>query len=103
MEIIERVSILETDVAVIQSNYVRRDEFAVLREEVGIGFANVDTKFAKTDGKIEQLRVEVNGKFDQLREAFDAKLGHAIVTMLKWTFGVQISIVAAAIAAIKYL
>jgi hypothetical protein len=113
-QIVERVSTLETEVAVIQSTYVRKDELATLREEMGVGFAKTDTGFAKTNakidlvytelnGKIDQLRIEVNGKFDQLRKELDARLEWAITTMLKWTFGAQISIVALAIAAIKYL
>lgn len=128
-QIIERVSTLETDVAVIQSTYVRRDELAALREEMGVGFAKVNAnihavhteldskinqlrievngKFeqlrTEVNGKFEQLRTEVNGKFDQLRDELDVKLERAITTMLKRTFGLQISIVALAIAAIKYL
>jgi hypothetical protein len=53
----ERVSTLETDVAVIQSNYVRKDEFVELRSEVAVGFA-------RTDAKIDHLRVELHGKMD---------------------------------------
>jgi hypothetical protein len=37
-----------------------------------------------------------------LRDELDVA-GARIATMLKWTFGLQISIVALAIAAIKYL
>jgi hypothetical protein len=67
-QITERVSTLETDVAVIQSNYVRRDEFSALREEVGVGFAKVNAKidFVHTElnGKIDLVHAELNSKMD---------------------------------------
>jgi hypothetical protein len=53
-QIRERDRTVETDVAVIKSNYVRRDEFADLRTEVRVGFAQVDTKFAKVEAKIDR-------------------------------------------------
>lgn len=70
----ERVGTLETDVAVIQSNYVRRDEFADLRTEVRVGFAQVD-----------------------------AKIDRSTATVLKWMFASQLSVAAMVLAAIKYL
>ncbi|MYM21255.1 hypothetical protein GTP46_01150 [Duganella sp. FT135W] len=102
-QIVERVSTLETNVAVIQSTYVRKDELATLREEMGVGFAKTDIGFAKTNAKIDLVSTELNGKIDLLRKELDAKLERAIATMLRWTFGAQISIVALAIAALKYL
>lgn len=81
----ERVGTLETDVAVIQSNYVRRDEFADLRTEVRVGFA-------RTDAKIDVLREEINAKIDRLT-----------ATLLKWMFASQLSVAALVLAAIKYL
>lgn len=81
----ERVGTLETDVAVIQSNYVRRDEFADLRTEVRVGFA-------RTDAKIDVLREEINAKIDRLT-----------ATLLKWMFASQLSVAAMVLAAIKYL
>ena len=77
----ERVSTLETNVAVIQSNYVRRDEFADLRTEVRVGFAQVDAHFAKTDAQIER----------------------STATLLKWMFASQLSVAALVLAAVKYL
>jgi len=91
-QISERVGTLETDVAVIQSNYVRRDEFADLRAEMHVGFAQVDARFAKTDAKIDTLRVELSAKIDR-----------ATTTLLKWMFASQLSVAALFIAAIKYL
>jgi hypothetical protein len=96
MEIIERVSTLETDVAVIQSNYVRRDEFSELRDEVSVGFA-------KTNGQIDQLRTEINGKIDQVRQEMHTAIAQASNIVLKWVFASQISVAAMFIAAIKYL
>nr|WP_315252570.1 hypothetical protein [uncultured Duganella sp.] len=81
----ERVGTLETDVAVIQSNYVRRDEFADLRTEVRVGFA-------RTDAKIDVLREEINAKIDR-----------STATVLKWMFASQLSVAAMVLAAIKYL
>ncbi len=79
-QITERVGTLETDVAVIQSNYIRRDEFADLRIEVGVGFAQVDTKFAK----------------------LEAKMDRQTTTLLKWMFASQLSVAALVVAVIKY-
>lgn len=81
----ERVGTLEMDVAVIQSNYVRRDEFADLRTEVRVGFA-------RTDAKIDVLREEINAKVDR-----------STTTVLKWMFASQLSVAALVLAAIKYL
>jgi hypothetical protein len=91
-QISERVGTLETDVAVIQSNYVRRDEFADLRTEVRVGFAQVDARFAKTDAKIDTGIAKL-----------DAKIDRATTTLLKWMFASQLSVAALFIAAIKYL
>ncbi|MRX08056.1 hypothetical protein GJ697_09450 [Pseudoduganella sp. FT25W] len=139
-QITERVSTLETDVAVIQSNYVRRDEFSALREEVGVGFAKTDARidivrnelnskidlmhaefnakidllhtelngkmdagFTRLDGKMDVGLTRLDGKIDQVREELGGKIDRAIATMLRWTFGLQLTIVALAIAAIKYL
>ncbi|EEF27203.1 conserved hypothetical protein [Ricinus communis] len=76
----DRVGALETDVAVMQSNYVRRDEFADLRTEVRVGFAQVDAQFGRTDAKIDR----------------------ATSTLLKWMFASQLSVAALVVAAIKY-
>lgn len=95
-QISERVGILETDVAVIQSNYVRRDEFSALREEVGIGFA-------KANAKIELVNAELTAKIDVGFARLDARIDRATTTLLKWMFASQISVAAMFIAAIKYL
>jgi hypothetical protein len=80
-QIRERDRTVETDVAVIKSNYVRRDEFADLRTEVRVGFAQVDTKFAKIEAKIDRQTS----------------------TLLKWMFASQLSVAALVVAVIKYL
>ena len=79
-QIRERDRTVETDVAVIKSNYVRRDEFADLRTEVRVGFAQVDTKFAKVEAKIDRQTS----------------------TLLKWMFASQLSVAALVVAMIKY-
>ncbi|NYE63528.1 hypothetical protein FHW58_004758 [Duganella sp. 1224] len=84
-QISERVGTLETDVAVIQSNYVRRDEFADLRTEMCVGFAT-------TAAKIDMLREESNGRIDR-----------QTATLLKWMLASQLSVAGLFIAAIKYL
>jgi hypothetical protein len=56
-QITERTSTPETDIAVIKSNYVRRDEIFALCEEIGIGFA-------KVNAKIDLVRAELSGKID---------------------------------------
>ncbi|NYE63527.1 hypothetical protein FHW58_004757 [Duganella sp. 1224] len=80
-QISERVGRLETDVAVMQSNYVRRDEFADLRTELRVGFAQVDTKFAQVEARIDRQTA----------------------TLLKWMFASQLSVAALVVAVIKYL
>ncbi|MRW87081.1 hypothetical protein GJ698_23720 [Pseudoduganella sp. FT26W] len=128
-QITGRVSTLETDVAVIQSNYVRRDEFSALREEVGVGFAKVNAKIdfvhtelngkidlvhaellgkmngmhAELHGKIDLVHAELSAKMDVGFARLDARIDHAIATLLKWMFASQISVAAMFIAAIKYL
>ena len=95
----ERVGTLETDVAVIQSNYVRRDEFAELRAEVHVGFAKVYTQFAKTDIRIEAVKASLEASIAKL----DAKIDKATATLLKWMFASQLSVAALVLAAVKYL
>ncbi|MYM84194.1 hypothetical protein GTP44_19850 [Duganella sp. FT50W] len=81
----ERVCTLETDVAVIHSNYVRRDEFADLRTEVRVGFAQVDARIETGIAKL------------------DAQIDKSTATLLKWLFASQLSVAALVLAAIKYL
>lgn len=81
----ERGGALETDVAVIQSNYVRRDEFADLRTEVRVGFAQVDARIETGIAKL------------------DAKIDRSTATLLKWMFASQLSVAALVLAAGKYL
>ncbi|SDH61803.1 MULTISPECIES: DUF1640 domain-containing protein [unclassified Duganella] len=63
----ERVSTLEMEVAVIQSNYVRSDAFADLRSDVRIGFAQIH---AKIDGQRDGL----NARIDALHEGMSVKI-----------------------------
>jgi hypothetical protein len=117
-QISERGCTLETDVAVIQSNYVRRDEFSALREEMGVGFAKVNAKidlvqaelvgkmdvgFAQLNSKIDVGYAELNTKIDVGYARLDARINSATTTLLKWMFASQISVAAMFIAAIKYL
>jgi len=103
MEITERVSTLETDVAVIKSNYVRRDEFSELREEVRLGFAKTDTSFAKADAKIDSVREELLRKMDAGFARLDIKIEQTTSSLLRWMFASQISVAAMFIAVVKYL
>lgn len=117
-QIRERGGTLETDVAVIQSNYVRREEFSTLREEVGIAFAKVNAKIdvmrAELNAKIDLMHVELNGKIDivhaELSGKMDAgfaqvnaRIDRSTTTLLKWMFASQISVAAMLIVAVKYL
>jgi hypothetical protein len=106
-QISERGGTLETDVAVIQSNYVRRDEFSALREEMGVGFAKVNAKIdlvqAELVGKMDVGFAELNTKIDVGYARLDARIDSATATLLKWMFASQISVAAMFIAAIKYL
>ena len=106
-QIRERGATLETDVAVIQSNYVRRDEFFALREEVGIGFAKVNAKIdlvhVELNSKIDVVHAELSGKMDVGFARVDARIDRATTTLLKWMFASQISVAAMLIAAVKYL
>ncbi len=95
-QITERSSTPETDIAVIKSNYVRRDEFFALREEVGIGCA-------KVNAKIDLVRADLNGKMDVSFAQVNAPIDRTTTTVLKWVFASQISVAAMLIAAIKYL
>ncbi|TFW29850.1 hypothetical protein [Duganella callida] len=108
----ERVSALETDVAVIQSNYVRRDEFADLRTEVRVGFAKVDAQFADVNTQFAQVNTQfaqVNTQFanvyariDHLEQTMNARLDKAIATILRWVFAMQFSTLAVVLAVVKY-
>jgi hypothetical protein len=106
-QISERGGTLETDVAVIQSNYVRRDEFSALREEMGVGFAKVNAKIdlvqAELVGKMDVGFAQLNTKIDVGYARLDARIDSATATLLKWMFASQISVAAMFIAAIKYL
>ncbi|RZT06049.1 hypothetical protein SAMN05216319_4727 [Duganella sp. CF402] len=116
-QIVERVSTLETDVAVIQSNYVRRDEFAELREELRVGFAKTDTNFAKTDtnfaktdtnfakadAKVDCVHEELLRKMDAGFARLEIKIERTTNSLLRWMFASQISVAAMFIAVVKYL
>lgn len=104
---VERVSTLETDVAVIQSNYVRRDEFAELKGKVDAGFAEVNRKMdaglAESNRKMEVGFAEINSKMEVGFARFDAKFDRTTTTVLKWMFASQLSVAALVLAAVKYL
>lgn len=129
-QISERVSTLDTEVAVIQSTYVRKDELAEFREEMGVGFAKTETGFAKASAKTDLVYAELSGKIDLVRTALnaridsvhtelstnelgaridagfarlDTKIAQSTTMLLKWIFASQISVAAMFIAAIKYL
>lgn len=74
----ERVSSLETEVAVIQSNYVRSDAFAELRSDVRIGFAQIHAKIdGQRDGlnaRIDTLDDGMNARIDTLHEGMNARI-----------------------------
>jgi methyl-accepting chemotaxis protein len=44
-----------------------------LREEIRVGFANVETRFTKLDGKIENIDTKLTGKIDTLEAKFDER------------------------------
>ena len=50
-----------------------KDLITGLREEMRVGFANVDTKFARLEGKIDTVEANLGGKINQLDER--TKLG----------------------------
>lgn len=106
-QISERVSTLETDVAVIKSNYVRRDEFSALREEMGVGFAKVNAKIdlvqAELVGKMDVGYAQLDSKIDIGFARLDPRIDRATTTLLKWMLASQLSVAALFIAAIKYL
>lgn len=105
-QIVERVSTLETDVAVIQSNYVRKDELSALHEELGTGFAKTDTGFAKMDTKFAKVDTDfakADARIDVGFARIETMIERSTKTLLKWVFASQISVAAMFIAAIKYL
>jgi methyl-accepting chemotaxis protein len=65
-----------------------------LREEMRVGFANVDTKFARLDGKIDTAEAKLDGKIDKIDER--TKLGF-------WGFILRGTVLALILIVIKYL
>lgn len=72
----QRISTVETEVAVIQSNYLKRDEFAgarneisALRAEMAENFRGVEERFGEVQRQFGEVRVEIK------------ELGNS---MLKW-------------------
>ena len=43
-----------------------------LRDATALGFASVDRRFEETDGRIDQLRADMNRRFDRVDDRFDA-------------------------------
>ncbi|HEU4843032.1 MAG TPA: hypothetical protein VFT05_02105, partial [Burkholderiaceae bacterium] len=58
----DRMSTVETDVAVIRSNYVKRDEFAALRADNAVAFGDVQHQF----GEVQRQFGEVQRQFGEV-------------------------------------
>ena len=95
----QRISLLETDVAVIKSNYVRNDAFAELKVTVESNFAFLNQKI---DDNFNFLNQKMDSKFHYLDEKIDRKIHEATVTILKWTFAMQLTFTALILGAVKY-
>jgi chromosome segregation ATPase len=47
---------------------------AALTLEIRVGFANVDTKFAKLEGRIDNLEAKLEGKIDNLETKLEGQI-----------------------------
>lgn len=70
-----------------------RQEFAALRGELGIKFAQIDGKFAQIDGRFAHLEGRMEGKFGELEGKFERSMRMQLVAI--------IAIVSLAVAIIK--
>lgn len=91
----ERISTVETEVAVIQSNYVKRDEFAgagneisALRAEMAENFRGVEQRFGEVQRQFGEVRVEIK------------ELGNS---MLRWMVATHLAFFIAIVTVVHYV
>lgn len=84
----ERISTVETEVAVIQSNYVKRDEFAETRNEISELRADMAENFRAVERRFGDVRVEIK------------ELGNS---MLRWMVATHLAFFVAIVTVVHYL
>jgi hypothetical protein len=98
-----RLSVLETDVAVIRDRSATNEALAELRGQV-------EARFNKVDGEISVLRTEMNSRFAALELKIDAEIAKVRgeisqmgMTILRWMTVTQLVTIGAVGGLIKYL
>lgn len=98
----ERIGTVETEVAVIQSNYVKRDEFAALRADNAENFRGVEHQFGDVQhqfGEVHREFGEVQRQFGELR----AEIAQMGATMVKWIVATDLAFFVAIVTAVHYI
>jgi septation ring formation regulator EzrA len=98
----DRMSMVETDVAIIRSNYVKRDEFAGLRADNAVAFGEVQHQFGEMQlqfGEVQHQFGEVQRQFGEVR----AEIAQLATSMLKWIVATDIALFMAIVATIRYM
>ncbi|MBA5685549.1 hypothetical protein [Rugamonas apoptosis] len=105
----QRISAVETDVAVIKSNYVKRDEFAGLRTDNAENFRVTEHQFGDVQGQFGTIQLqfgEVQRQFGEVQRQLGevrAEIAQLGSSMLKWMVATDITLFAAIVAAIHYM
>lgn len=84
----ERIGTVETEVAVIQSTYVKRDEFAATRNEISALRADMAENFRAVERRFGDVRVEIK------------ELGDS---MLKWVVATHLAFFVAIVTVVHYM
>ena len=70
----------------MQSMDAHRTDIGELRREMQLGFARIDERFARVDGRMDTMQASFDGRMDAMRERFEGILEKGLREQTRFFF-----------------
>jgi hypothetical protein len=70
----------------MQSMDAHRTDIAELRHEMRLGFARIDERFARVEGRMDSMEAKFDGRLDAIRERFEGMLEKGLREQTRFFF-----------------
>jgi hypothetical protein len=70
----------------MQSMDAHRTDIGELRREMQLGFARIEERFARVDGRMDTMQASFDGRMDAMRERFEGMLERGLREQTRFFF-----------------